>query len=50
MWQGVIIRIRGPLTLPVNPAEDPGVGRVGHGVGDPVGPVFRQTVLLCHRP
>ena len=36
--------------LPVDPAEDPGVGGVGRTVGDPVGPVLRQAVLLGHRP
>lgn len=36
--------------LPVYPAEHSGVGGVGGAVGDPVGPVLGQPVLLGDRP
>ena len=42
--------LAGRPVLPVDPAEDPGVGGVSRAVGDPVGPVLGQPVLLGHRP
>ena len=40
-----------PITLvPVNPAKHSRIGRMGSAVGDAVGPVLRQPVLLGDRP
>ncbi len=36
--------------VPVYPAEDPWVGGVGGAVGDPVGPVLGEPVLLGDGP
>jgi hypothetical protein len=34
--------------LPINPAENFGIVRIGVAEGDPVGPVLCETVFLCH--